>query len=144
LIKPPPAPPELVRIQDDSLPAYSDYLAFNERAEVFRGLAAYDFDGYQLIAGDSAARAEVVLASGNYFDVLGVKPALGRTFTPDEDGRNGTAPVAVISYGLWQGRFGADPAVVGRTFRLRRCSSSSLTDSFSAIRLPETNAARSS
>src|SRR5215212_7253584 len=81
MLRPLPLPDhdELVRIQDDNLPAYSDYLAFDERAEVFRGLAAYDFDGYQLVAGDSAARAEVVLASGNYFDVLGVKPALGRT-----------------------------------------------------------------
>ncbi len=115
-----PGNAELVRIQSDNFPAYSDYLAFDERTGVFRGLAAYDFDGYQLTAGDSAARAEVVLASGNYFDVLGVKPALGRTFTPDEDGRNNTTPVAVISHGLWQGRFGADPAVVGKTFQLRR------------------------
>jgi predicted permease len=122
MLRPLPLPDhaELVRIQDDNLPAYSDYLAFSERAEVFRGLAAYDFDGYQLIAGDSAARAEVVLASGNYFDVLGVKPALGRTFTPDEDGQNNTTPVAVISHGLWQSRFGADPAVVGKTLQLRR------------------------
>jgi predicted permease len=122
MLRPLPLPrnAELVRIQNDNLPAYSDYLAFGERAEVFRGLAAYDFDGYQLTAGESAARAEVVLASGNYFDVLGVKPALGRTFTPDEDGHNNPTPVAVISHGLWQGRFGADPAVVGKTFQLRR------------------------
>jgi predicted permease len=122
MLRPLPLPDhaELVRIQDDNLPAYSDYLAFNERADVFRGLAAYDFDGYQLVAGDSTARAEVVLASGNYFDVLGVKPALGRTFTPDEDRENSTTPVAVISHGLWQGRFGSDPAVVGKTFSLRR------------------------
>src|SRR5919112_4025871 len=64
-----PGHAELVRIQDDNLPAYSDYLAFNERAPVFRGLAAYDFDSFQLIAAGSPARAEVALVSGNYFDV---------------------------------------------------------------------------
>jgi predicted permease len=122
MLRPLPLPrhAELVRIQDDNLPAYSDYLAFNERAQVFRGLAAYDFDSFQLAAGDSPARADVALVSGNYFDVLEVKPAIGRTFTPDEDKQSDTAPVAVISHGLWQGRFGGDPAIVGKTLRLRR------------------------
>ncbi|HEX8118343.1 MAG TPA: ABC transporter permease, partial [Pyrinomonadaceae bacterium] len=121
MLRPLPLPrnDELVRIQDDNLPAYSDYLAFNERAQVFRGLAAYDFDSYQLIAGDSPARVDVALVSGNYFDVLGVGPALGRTFAAEEDARPDASAVAVISHGLWQGRFGADPSVVGKTFRLR-------------------------
>jgi predicted permease len=122
MLRPLPLPDhaELVRIQDDNLPAYSDYLAFNERAPVFRGLAAYDFDSVQLTAGDSPGRADITLVSGNYFDVLGVRPALGRAFSADEGGRPGEAAVAVISHGLWQGRFGADPQVVGKTFRLRR------------------------
>src|SRR5215204_5821771 len=122
MLRPLPLPrnAELVRIQDDNLPAYSDYLAFSERAPVFRGLAAYDFDGYQLTAGDSPARAAVALVSGNYFDVLGVRPALGRAFSADEGSLPGASAVAVISHGLWQGRFGADPAVVGKTFSLRR------------------------
>jgi predicted permease len=122
MLRPLPLPgnDELVRIQDDDHPAYSDYLAFSERARVFRGLAAYDFDGYPLTAGDSAARADVALVSANYFDVLGVRPALGRAFSAEEDARPGASAVAVISHGLWQGRFGADPAVVGKTFSLRR------------------------
>jgi predicted permease len=122
MLRPLPLPDhgELVRIQDDNLPAYSDYLAFNERAPVFRGLTAYDFDSFQLTTGDSPTRADVALVSGNYFDVLGVRPALGRTFSEDEGARPGAAAVAVISHGLWQGRFGADPAIVGKTFNLRR------------------------
>jgi predicted permease len=52
------------------------------------------------------------LVSGNYFDVLGVRPALGRGFLPDEEGR--AAPVAVIGDAYWKRRFGADPAIVGR------------------------------
>src|ERR1041385_1894799 len=80
MLRPLPLPrhEELVRIQDDNLPAYSDYLAFGERAQVFSGLAAYDFDSFPLTAGDSPARADVALASGNYFDVLGVRPARRR------------------------------------------------------------------
>ncbi len=122
MLRPLPLPDHagLVRIQDDNLPAYSDYLAFNERAPVFRGLVAYDFDSFQLTAGDSPSRADVALVSGNYFDVLGVRPALGRAFSADEGARPGAATVAVISHGLWQGRFGGDPAVVGKTFSLRR------------------------
>src|SRR5215218_6542139 len=105
MLRPLPLPrhAELVRIQDDNVPAYSDYLAFNERAQVFAGLAAYDFDSFQLGAGDASARADVVFVSGNYFDVLGVPPALGRTFSAEEASRTGAAAVAVISHGLWQG-----------------------------------------
>jgi predicted permease len=122
MLRPLPLPDndKLVRIQDDNLPAYSDYMAFNERARVFRGLAAYDFESFPLTAGDSPARADVALVSGNYFDVLGVHTALGRAFSAEEGARPGTAAVAVISHGLWQGRFGTDPAVVGKTFLLRR------------------------
>ncbi|MBV9926086.1 MAG: ABC transporter permease [Acidobacteria bacterium] len=122
LLKPLPLPrhEELVRIQDDNLPAYSDYLAFSERARGFRGLAAYDFDSYPLRAGGPPARAAVTLVSANYFDVLEVRPALGRGFAAEEGTQPGAASVAVISHGLWRDRFGADPSVVGKTFTLRR------------------------
>jgi predicted permease len=122
MLRPLPLPDNdrLVRIQDDNLPAYSDYLAYKERADAFDGLAAYDFDGFNLFEGESSGRAGVATVSDNYFDVLKVRPALGRTFSPGEDGRPGATPAAVISHGLWQRRFGADPNVVGKTFRLQR------------------------
>jgi hypothetical protein len=122
MLRPLPLPDNerLVRIQDDNLPAYSDYLAFREHADAFDGLAAYDFDSFNLFEGESSGRAGVASVSGNYFDVLKVNPALGRTFSPDEDDRPGATPVAVISHGLWQRRFGADPSVIGKTFRLQR------------------------
>jgi predicted permease len=56
--------------------------------------------------------------SGNFFDVLGVPAVLGRTLTPDDDRLGNPQPVAVLSYGFWQRRFGLDPAVVGKTILL--------------------------
>jgi predicted permease len=122
MLRPLPLPgnDRLVRIQDDNVPAYSDYLAFEERADAFDGLAAYDFDSINMNEGESSGRVGVTVVSGNYFDVLKVNPALGRTFSPDEDDRPDSTPAAVISHGLWQRRFGADPNVVGKTFRLQR------------------------
>lgn len=111
---------KLVRIQDDNFPAYSDYLAFRDRTDVFTGLAAYDFDNFNLISGSTAGRVGVAKVSGNYFDVLKVRMALGRPLSPDEDSTPGGHPVAVLSYGLWQSRFGSDPGIVGKSFTLQK------------------------
>ena len=110
----------LVRIQDDNTPAYSDYLAFRDRADVFTGLAAYDFDNFNLLSGSTSGHVGVCKVSGNYFDVLKVKMALGRSFSPEEDSSPGGHPLTVISYGLWQSRFGGDTGIVGRSFTLQK------------------------
>ena len=72
-------------------------------------------------ADGRTARAWAELVSANYFDVLRVKPILGRTFLAEE-GRDqeGGAPVAVIGYSMWQTRYGGDPKVLGKTIRLNR------------------------
>src|ERR1700730_3965261 len=70
--------------------------------------------------GGAPVRTWGYLATGNYFDVLGVKPALGRVFHQAEDRHEGDAPFAVLSYDCWIGRFGGDPTVIGRTVRLNR------------------------
>ena len=62
----------------------------------------------------SARRA----VSGNYFDVLGVRPALGRTLTPGDDGAALGRPVVVLSYRYWQQRFGGDPRITDTTMTL--------------------------
>jgi len=111
---------KLVRIQDDNFPAYSDYFAFRDRTDVFTGLAAYDFDNFNLISGSTAGRVGVAKVSGNYFDVLKVRMALGRPFSANEDSTPGGHPVAVLSYGLWQSRFGSDPGIVGKSFTLQK------------------------
>ena len=69
----------------------------------------------------AGARAEIILGevvSGNYFDLLGVKMALGRAFLPDEDRTVDTHPVVVLGNVLWQRRFNSDPGIVGRTVYL--------------------------
>src|SRR5262245_812769 len=66
----------------------------------------------------SAARVWGYLASGNYFDVLGVRPAAGRFFHQFEDQPPAPSPIAVLSYDCWQGRFAGDPAIVGATVHL--------------------------
>ena len=74
----------------------------------------------ELDSGAGASRIWGYLATGNYFDVLGVAPAMGRFFHQDEDLRPGASPYAVLSYTGWQMRFGADPAIVGKVIRINR------------------------
>ena len=66
----------------------------------------------------SASERIVSLVSGGYFSTLGVKAAIGRTFTADDDRAPGAHPVAVASYGYWQRRFGRDAAVLNRVVRI--------------------------
>ena len=67
-----------------------------------------------LSVGRDSERIWTQLVSGNFFEVLGVVPALGRTFRPDEDEAPMRDAVVVLGHGLWQRRFGSDPAIVGR------------------------------
>ncbi len=94
-------------------PAYTD---FRDRSRAFSGIAAWDTMGRRMALRIEDAVVEVsgVLVSGNYFDVLGIGAAVGRTIEPADDARAGASPVAVISHGLWERQFAADPTVVGR------------------------------
>jgi MacB-like periplasmic core domain len=67
-----------------------------------------------------ATRIWGLLATGNYFDVLGIRPAMGRFFNASEDVKPGASPYAVLSYSAWRSRFGADPGIIGKTIRLNR------------------------
>ncbi|PYV85382.1 MAG: hypothetical protein DMG05_22770 [Acidobacteria bacterium] len=94
---------------------FGDYLYYRDHNDVFSGLIAFaQYREVPMRVRDQVefVRAEVV--SGNYFSVLGAKAFLGRTFLPEEDQTLGTHPVAVVSYKLWQGRFGSDPNLVGK------------------------------
>jgi predicted permease len=94
--------------------SYPKYLDFRGRANVFDGVLARYATGGSLQSNGATEMISVELVSGNYFDVLGVKPAAGRLLTPDDDGRPMDHPVAVLSYSYWQRRFGGDRAMVGR------------------------------
>jgi len=100
--------------------SHLNYLDYRDQNEVLAGLAAFTFTQMNLTEGETTEEVLVQVVSGNYFSVLGVRPARGRTFVADEDRTPGSHPVAVLSEGFWQRRFGGDPTVVGRTISLNR------------------------
>ena len=102
----------------DNPTSYPEYLEYQQQTELFDGVMAYEWVGLNLGSNGQSERVEGTLVSGNYFDVLGVKAELGRTFLPDEDKTPGASPVAVISHSLWQSRFNSDPNVVGKSMVL--------------------------
>src|ERR1035438_418949 len=111
---------ETVTPTDEYLVATS-YLDYRDYLKLVSGAAHGRFTPLSVGADGKTARAWAELVSANYFDVLRVKPVLGRTFLPEEGGDlEGGAPVAVISYRTWQHRFGGDPKVLGKTIRLNR------------------------
>jgi predicted permease len=103
---------------DYTLLSYPNYKDFRDRNQVFSGLIAFRITVAGLSHNGNNERVWGMLASGNYFDVLGVPPLLGRGFLPEEDVTPKSHPVVVVSYGCWQKRFGSDPAIVGRTVLL--------------------------
>jgi len=87
----------------------------------FSDVAAVAFTQVNYLGeGGAAEQLATQVVSANYFDVLGAKPALGRTFRAEEDAAPGSGPVTIISYGLWDRRFGKDPSILGRTLSLNR------------------------
>ena len=99
--------------------SYPEFEMLRSSATVFDGIAAYNVPDFNL-GGDVPEHMEGEVVSATYFDVLELTPALGRTFTADEDVTPGSHPVAVVGHALWQRRFGGDSALVGRTVRINR------------------------
>jgi len=99
---------------------YPDLEAMRDGQQSFTGIAACGFAQLSLTGKRKPERVWGMVASANYFDVLGVRPMLGRGFLPVEDERPGGAPVAVISYRLWQTHFGANPNIVGQTIEINQ------------------------
>ncbi len=97
--------------------SYPDFADHRRQSSSFEDMAALHSKGYTLVTSSGAERVEGARVSGGFFELLRVRPAVGRTFTHDED-RPGGPRVAVLGHSLWQSRFGADPAVVGRAVRL--------------------------
>lgn len=98
--------------------SYLDYLDFRDRNNGLSGVMAHQILPLNLGRGQKPERVWAGIVSGNYFDVLGVKALIGRTFLPEEDKTPNAKPVAVIGYGLWHRRFGGDPNVLGQKITL--------------------------
>ncbi|HEY9422324.1 MAG TPA: ABC transporter permease, partial [Thermoanaerobaculia bacterium] len=97
--------------------APGNFFTFRRDAKSFERLAAHNFSSFNLTGDGQPERIVGARVSAGYFDVFGVKPALGRVFREAED-RPGHEQVVVLSDRLWRERFGADPAVVGHSIRL--------------------------
>ena len=97
-----------------SPPDFNDWRA---QSHEFQAMAAMDGNPYNLNEGAEPERIKGSRVSASFLGVVGIKPALGRDFRPEEDGE-GAEPVVLIGHGLWTRRFGSDPGIVGRAIAL--------------------------
>src|SRR5947207_6921554 len=105
-----------------SITGYPLYTRIRESARAFDALAAYTYSqSASMGRGVDARRVRVVLASSGYFRLLGVRPALGRFYSADQDRLGGPA-VVVLGYGFWRAAFQGDPGILGRQLQLGRSS----------------------
>ncbi|HEU5131363.1 MAG TPA: ABC transporter permease [Pyrinomonadaceae bacterium] len=97
---------------NDALVAY-----YRDRTRTFQSLAAFETGNFAITGGGEPEVVPGAVVTFNYFDVLGREPLYGRTFTPQED-TPGNNHVALLSYGLWQRRYGGNPNIIGRSINL--------------------------
>jgi putative ABC transport system permease protein len=109
---------ESYQTQSDEMSVSAKELeSLREYGKLFEHIAGYTDAGFNLATGSEAEHVRGVPASAEYFQVLGVHPALGRDFLPEEDRGDGQR-VAILSHELWLRHFGGDPAVIGRKISL--------------------------
>ncbi len=95
----------------------ADYLDWKRQSQSFAEFSPYEWDEVNLTGAGEPERIEMVRTAANFFDVLGAQAMLGRVFLPEAE-RAGQSQTAVLSYGLWQRRFGGDRGIVGKTIKL--------------------------
>ncbi|HET9529866.1 MAG TPA: ABC transporter permease, partial [Blastocatellia bacterium] len=98
---------------DEISTSFPDFVDWRDQNQVFEHMAAYGERSFNVSDGDEPERVEGAVISAALFSVLGVQPALGRAFLAEEDRPDADA-VVILTHGLWQRRFGADPGVIGR------------------------------
>jgi predicted permease len=98
--------------------SYPDYVDLRDRAKSISGLMAYHDDNMTITGSAKPERIYGTLASANYFEVLGVRPILGRTFLPLQPAERMGAAEAVLGYELWQRQFAGDPSIIGKTIQI--------------------------
>jgi putative ABC transport system permease protein len=94
-----------------------DFIDFREKTRAFAALSEYHSMWFILLGRPEPERVQTGVVSDNFFDLLGVKPLLGRTFLPGED-KQGAAPVLLLSHNFWKQSFNGDPSVVGQVFQM--------------------------
>ncbi|MEJ7811456.1 MAG: ABC transporter permease [Gemmatimonadaceae bacterium] len=104
--------------RDDVIWSYPKFAAFRDAQTIYEEPALYTDYQVTLRTGDEAERVYHEIVNARYLPTLGVRPALGRNFLPDEDRHAGGPRVAILSHALWARRFNADPAVLGRALDL--------------------------
>ena len=125
-------PSEFVRIETQEAHGVSDnvsfpdFLALRAQSSSLLGAVAYERGGKFVNSMDESSLVAVDIVSLNYFDFLGIKPFIGRTFPPEAEGSTASGPTVVISYALWKSRLGGDPSIVGKTIRLNNKSTTVL------------------
>jgi putative ABC transport system permease protein len=138
-----PAPDRLMMLWTDNprqgynkdVSAYPNFDDWRRRSASFEGLSAYFDANFTLTQAGDPAQIDGAIVTPGFFETLGVAPALGRTFGAGEAAR-----VAILSHGLWQTRFGGDPAIVGRTVMLNSVSHEVLGVMPASFAHPETAA----
>ena len=98
-----------------SYPMYKD---LREKNQVFSDILAADRTSVGVSWNNQAEDQDAEIVSGNYFQLLGLRPALGRLLTPQDDTAKNANPQLVLSYAYWKSRFAASPAVIGQTVRI--------------------------
>jgi putative ABC transport system permease protein len=95
-----------------------EYFDYREQGTAdFDALVEYHQMSFDLLRRGEPDRVNTGVVSHNFFDVLGIHPIVGRTFTPEDD-KPGAPPVLILSYTYWQTKFGADPRIVGQVFEM--------------------------
>ena len=97
---------------------YAQWEQIRSQQQAFSGVVAWSAARFNLTTGGEARFAEGLYVSGDFFRYLGVHPAMGRTFTAEDDSAACSSPGAVISHAFWQREFGGNPGVLGRTVSL--------------------------
>lgn len=92
-----------------------NFLDWRQRNTSFEAIASFEPNGLDWVSPDGPEYLSASIVSEGFFDLLGVPALHGRTFRPEEH-RQGAGPVAVLGHALWLGKFGGDPAIIGRTF----------------------------
>lgn len=100
--------------------SYQDYAYLRDHSHLFAGLFAHEMETLAVSDGRSAEMTTGGIVSGNYFQVLNTKMAMGRAFQPNEDQVSDRNPVMVLSDGLWRSRFAASPGILGTKLELNR------------------------